>query len=113
MDYLKKHCLEEPRTINIYSDNCGYQNENVTLSNALLSFLVQTGITVIQKYLEMGHTKMECDSTHALIERKLKNREIHIPSQYSLAIKEARLNPFPLDVHYVTHDLDETQMTLK
>ncbi|VEN56022.1 unnamed protein product [Callosobruchus maculatus] len=47
---------------------------------------------------------MECDSTHTLIERKLKNREIHMPNQYALAIKEARRKPFPLDVHYVTHD---------
>lgn len=99
MDYLQNHCLEEPRPINIYSDNCGYQNKNVILSNALLSFSVQTGITIFQKYLEKGHTQMECDSTHALIERKIKNREIHIPSQYSLAIKEARRKPFPLDVH--------------
>ncbi|CAH1107962.1 unnamed protein product [Psylliodes chrysocephalus] len=84
MDYLEKHCLKEPRSMNIYSDNCGYQNKN--------------------KYLEKGHTQMKCDSTHALIEQKLKNRKIHTPSQYSSAIKETRLKPFPLNVNYITHD---------
>lgn len=33
---------------------------------------------------------MECDSVHAAIERRLKNREIHLPSDYVSITKEAR-----------------------
>lgn len=105
INYLEKYCLKDPRpSIIIYSDNCGYQNKNVALSNALLSFAVRHETTIFQKYLERGHTQMECDSTHALIQRKIKNREIHLPSQYAVMIKEARQKPFPLDVQYLTHD---------
>lgn len=48
---------------------------------------------------------MECDSTHALIERKLKGREIMLPYQYVEIIREAQKNPFPFDVEYLTYDL--------
>nr|CAI5823227.1 unnamed protein product [Callosobruchus analis] len=41
---------------------------------------------------------MECDSVHSCIERKLKNREIHLPSDYISASKEARTKPFPYEV---------------
>lgn len=36
---------------------------------------------------------MECDSVHSSIERKLKNREIHLPSDYVPITKEARKEP--------------------
>lgn len=47
---------------------------------------------------------MECDSIHALIERKLKRRLIHLPSEYISIILEARKNPMPLDVCQMYHD---------
>ncbi|CAG9772937.1 unnamed protein product [Ceutorhynchus assimilis] len=59
-------------------------------------------VTIYQKYLEPGHTYMECDSVHANIERKLKNREIHLPSDYLSVTREARQNPRP----YEAIDLD-------
>ncbi|KAL4714762.1 hypothetical protein ACJJTC_002621 [Scirpophaga incertulas] len=56
----------------IYSDGCGYQNRNVTLSNALLNLAVKNQITITQKYLEVGHTQMELDAMHSSIERKMR-----------------------------------------
>lgn len=97
-------CLTEKKPVIIYSDGCGYQNRNVVLANALLNFAVKHGVTIYQKFLEKGHTQMEVDSAHALIERRLKGREIHLPSQYPILIREARKTPFPFEVHYVTHD---------
>lgn len=47
---------------------------------------------------------MECDSTHALVERRLKGKEITLPSQYAQIIREARKKPFPFDVKYLTHE---------
>lgn len=60
------------------------------MANALLNFSMKNDIPVYQKYLEVGHTQMECDSVHALIERKLRNRQIYLPSDYVRISREAR-----------------------
>ena len=66
MDYLSNHDdYEEDIT---WSDGCGYQNCNTTLSNALLHFATARGKMVTQKYLERGHTQMEIDSVHSVTE---------------------------------------------
>lgn len=88
----------------IYSDGCFYQNRNVTLSNALLTFCMETNISIEQKYLVSGHTQMECDSTHSLIERKIRKKQIYLPSQFAELIKEARQSPAPLKAHQVHYD---------
>lgn len=80
--HLEKNCLQEEKSIIIFSDGCGYQKRNTTLYNALSFFSTKYEFQIEQKYLEKGHTRMECDFTHALIERKLKGREITLPSQY-------------------------------
>lgn len=102
IDYITENCLSKKVPIIIYSDGCGYQNRNQVLSNALLNLAIQHGITIFQKYLEPGHTQMECDSVHSLIERKLKNKEIHLPSDYATITKEARSRPKP----YIVKILD-------
>ena len=61
------------RTIVIYSDGCTNQNRNSTLSNTLLNISILANITIIQKFLEKGHTQMEADSMHSTIERKFKH----------------------------------------
>lgn len=68
--------LEE---IVLYSDRCGYQNRNTTLSNMLVYLSVKYGITITQKILEKGHTQLAVHSTIAHI---LRNREIHSPHHY-------------------------------
>lgn len=95
---------QEINHIIIYSDGCFYQNRNVTLSNALLSFCVETNISIEHKYLVKGHTQMECDSTHSLIERKIKNRQINLPSQFEQLIREARKTPIAFQVHHLQYD---------
>ncbi|XP_039296260.1 uncharacterized protein LOC120354091 [Nilaparvata lugens] len=104
IDYLENHCLERKIPIVIYSDGCTYQNRNSIMANALLHFAIKHNIDVEQKYLVKGHTNMECDSVHACIERKLKNRDVHVPADYVTATKEAREKPFPYEVKYLTHD---------
>lgn len=97
IDYLERYCLPKHLPIVIYSDGCTYQNRNNIMANALLNFSIKHKVTITQKYLEPGHTQMECDSVHAAIERQLKNREIHLPSDYITASKEARRNPTPYE----------------
>lgn len=35
-----------------------------------------------QKFLEKGHTQIECDSAHANIEKRLKKESIFVPFDY-------------------------------
>ncbi|KAJ4451903.1 hypothetical protein ANN_03381 [Periplaneta americana] len=74
------------------------------MANALFRLAINTGVTIAQKFLEKGHTQMECDSVHNSIECKLKGREITLSSQYALISKEARKKPFPYEVHYLNHN---------
>ncbi|XP_037298683.1 uncharacterized protein LOC115454616 [Manduca sexta] len=79
------------------------RNRNSIVSNALLRLAMDKKVTITQKYLEKGHTQMEVDSVHSLIERKLKNVEIFLPSQYATITKVARKNPFPYKVEQPDH----------
>lgn len=99
-NFLEKN--PHTKTIILFSDGCGYQNRNTILSNALYHFAQETGIIVIQKILEKGHTQMEVDSVHSLIERRLKNKDIKLPSDYIEVCKKARLKQ-PFDVKFLDH----------
>lgn len=103
IDYLTEHATDsEINEIIIWSDGCTYQNRNAILANGLLSFSVEKKVTIIQKYLEPGHTQMKCDSVHANIETRLKNQTIYLPSDY-LRITEAARTP-PYEVKSVEYD---------
>ena len=68
----------EVTTLNLYSDTCGGQNRNFFVSLMFCHFLFEvcddnTGMTTINhKFLEPGHTHLECDVDHAKIERAKK-----------------------------------------
>ncbi|KAL4716227.1 hypothetical protein ACJJTC_004721 [Scirpophaga incertulas] len=98
IDYLTKLLENNPKDVVIYTDGCTAQNRNNVVSNALLRLAMIKNITITQKYLEKGHTQMEVDSVHSVIERKLKNREIYLPSQYANITKEARSASSPYEV---------------
>ena len=88
------------KNVVLYSDGCCYQNRNVTLSNALLKIAKTQNITITQKFLEKGHTQMEVDSVHSMIERKMKHKPIYVPQNYVDIIKQTRPKQ-PYKVHYV------------
>lgn len=63
------------KELTIWSDNCSSQNRNIML---ILSYMWLLKIhssleTVNHKYLLRGHTHLEADSVHAVIERKKKS----------------------------------------
>lgn len=90
-------------TIILYSDGCTCQNRNATLSNALLNLSQERRIIIVQKYLEKGHTQMECDSMHSTIERKLRKRIINVPADYVQVCQTARESPRPYHVEYLDY----------
>lgn len=91
------------KKIVIFSDGCNYQNRSSILSNAMLHLSVRYKICIESKYLEKGHTQMECDSMHATIERYLRQRDIHVPADYVEVCKNARKHPRPYKVTYLEH----------
>lgn len=104
-DYIDKYCENEKEKVIVFSDGCTYQNRNAVMANALLSLSVRKKIIIEQKYLEKGHTQMECDSVHSSIERKLKlSREIYLPSDYVSVTKDARRSPSPYNVEWMEYD---------
>lgn len=97
VDYLEEQFLSQEikKPIIIYSDGCTAQNRNSIIANALLYLSEKNSISITQKFLEKGHTQMECDSVHSTIETALKNKEIYLPSDYFKITKQARSrNPY-------------------
>ncbi|VEN62189.1 unnamed protein product [Callosobruchus maculatus] len=103
-DFVMALPTEEGDSVIFYSDGCTYQNRNVIISNMFLYCSQVKKITIYQKFLEKGHTQMECDSMHSVIERKLRNTEVFLPADYASLIKSARINPRPYQVKYLKYD---------
>lgn len=87
----------------LYSDfSCG-QNQNKT-TMGMLSISVANHPTlkmVDHKFLEPGHTHMECDTDHSVIERAKKrtNKEIHWPEDWCQFVRVAKSSkPFQVVV---------------
>nr|CAH7713644.1 unnamed protein product [Callosobruchus chinensis] len=74
--FVNQNPIADDQELILYSDGCTYQNRNAVLSNALLNFSMQNKITITQKFLEKGHTQMECDSMHSVIERALRHKKL-------------------------------------
>ena len=72
------------------------KTKNVTLGNAISDFCVQRNVTVEQKYLVKGHTHVEVDSIHSLIERALRGVAINV--DYVNIFRKAHKNPRPFGV---------------
>ncbi|KAF3857119.1 hypothetical protein F7725_008978, partial [Dissostichus mawsoni] len=59
----------------LYSDTCGGQNRNAGFSAMCLHAVKTLPISIIDhKFMESGHSQMECDSVHAAIETARKKK---------------------------------------
>lgn len=89
----------------IYSDGCTNQNRNCVMANALLSLSAKWKVTVHQKFLVKGHTQMEVDSVHSVLENAIKKKDgIYLPHEFAQLTREARKAPFPYRSEVVYHD---------
>ncbi|KAJ4447424.1 hypothetical protein ANN_09431 [Periplaneta americana] len=86
--------IKDDSEIIFYSVGCTDQNRNSIMSNALALLVKQKDITVTQKFLEKGHTRMECDSMNAITENRLRNRQICTPAGYVEAFDKLALYSF-------------------
>ena len=83
--------------ISMFSDTCGGQNRNQNVAAVLLYAVQSIGhLQVIeQKFLEKGHTYMECDSMHSAIEFARKNSSVFCVSAWKSIFEVARRkNPY-------------------
>ena len=85
------------REIVLYSDCCGGQNRNQYLVAAFLYALesIPNICSITHKYLETGHTQMECDSMHSAISFAQKASPVFTPSGWDIIFQMARRsNPY-------------------
>ncbi|XP_005098560.1 uncharacterized protein LOC101856023 isoform X2 [Aplysia californica] len=102
IDYLQNLAGTYGRII-LYSDGCLYQSKNATLASAIMDLARELNIIIDQKYLTKGHTEMEVDSVHSVIERSLKNAVINVPCDYINVFRLAGQSSRPYDVKYLDH----------
>jgi hypothetical protein len=106
LDHLTSALKKYPniKRIILYTDSCPAQNKNIKLSNALLHFCIVNQIVLEQKFLVVGHTYMEADANHSMIERQCRKKNISTPKDYVEQIVACRLGGIrnvPYTVHYI------------
>lgn len=81
------------RHVCFYSDCCTGQSRNQSISTALRNAVkTSTSIQILeQKFLQSGHTQMECDRLNAFSHRTCKeNNTSCVPSQWDTVMRMAR-----------------------
>lgn len=96
--------------VNFFSDSCPGQNRNIFVALMFLFLTKELSskgrkIVINHKFLEAGHTHMEADSVHALIEktRKKTNALIELPRDWANLIRMIPRKP-PIIVHEMQQD---------
>lgn len=80
---------EDTTDIRLYSDSCGGQNRNYPLTAMLMHLSHSKGISITHSYLEPGHTHMEADTIHSIIEKQKKdtNARIEVPRDWITTVR--------------------------
>ncbi len=100
IDYIQKRL--NFKKIVLISDGCSYQNRNRVLSSALICAAKEYGIEIQQVILEKGHTMMEVDTVHSVLEHVFKP-PIYTPSDYYSRMQLARPDQ-PFNVNVINHE---------
>lgn len=88
-----------------YSDTCGGQNKNIIMIS-MFQYVINLHPTlevIEHKFLVPGHTHLECDVDHSIIERAKKRSpiEIHVPRDWYQLVRNAsrknRFTVFPME----------------
>ena len=88
----------------LYSDSCAGQNKNRQVLG-MLKFLSETTSTkMTHTFMVPGHTHMECDSVHAIIEKAKKRMDIFVPNDWFNLVRMAKTSPPYLTVVPINQD---------
>ncbi|KAK3922474.1 Replicase polyprotein 1a [Frankliniella fusca] len=83
---------EEVESVTLWSDTCGGQNKNSIITATLQTVLLHKKSlkTIDQKFLVPGHTHLECDRDHSIIESKKKQAaHIFVPRDWFNLVQTA------------------------
>lgn len=97
--YITEDIKPEVEALILYSDTCGGQNKNTHVAAMCIVALQKSNsLKVINhKFLVPGHTHMECDTSHALIEKNKKHfhGNIEHPHDWAQLIRQTgKQHPF-------------------
>ncbi|KAE8752688.1 hypothetical protein FOCC_FOCC000428 [Frankliniella occidentalis] len=90
-EFIKREVENGVKEFIIFSDSCWSQNKNKILFTMYYTACQKFQIKIIHRYLQKGHTQMECDSVHARIEHKTRNVDIFTPMQWYGHIRAAKV----------------------
>ncbi len=88
-DYIQR-LPERVNHVVLISDGCCGQNRNSTLSTCLRDLSIKRKIVIEQLFLEKGHTMMEADAAHSLLERKFNAHNVYAPQDYLYLMRQTR-----------------------
>lgn len=92
IDYIKNVPFKYKKIV-LISDGCTYQNRNKILASALSDVSKNKQIIIEQLFLEKGHTMMQADNVHSVLEHLFKP-PINSPSDYIARMRlEDQSNP--------------------
>lgn len=116
-----KHLKTLPPTINhviLYSDSCVGQNKNSFMAAMFMTFLQSTAHNIQyidHKFLEVGHTHMECDTVHATIEKQKRKTSfnIEVPRDWFQFVRSIRSVKQFLVIEMTQHDIYDFSLIAK
>ena len=86
--------------VRLMSDGCGGQQKNAIFAITCVEAVTKHPSIhkIDHKFFETGHSQMECDSMHSVIEKATKEAAIYVPTKWVTAAKLARKIPEPYHV---------------
>lgn len=109
---LEAHKNPSSNSVYILSDTCAAANRNVYMGSALHELAMEMGCDIEQVYYISGHSFMEIDAVHSLIERKVKKPEIFCMDDYVSLMEKARPSN-PITVYDCPHSTFKDFTTTK
>lgn len=83
--------LGETNEVTFYSDTAPGQNRNSVVAAMFLRAVEQLPIGIInQKFMDSGHSEMECDSVHSTIEARGKQVDVFTPEGWYMVARTAK-----------------------
>jgi len=92
----------------LYSDSCTGQNGNQFITTVLFHAVQVLHIDIIeQKFLVPGHTQMECNNLHSVIEHVQRYQKIYVPNDWlNVMTSTMRKHPYQTE-QFFCGDFDD------
>lgn len=103
-DFISAYCPEETERIVVFSDSCGGQNKNATVTKFLTWLAGTMKVEIEHIYPVRGHSYNVCDRNFALYSRVVRKMEnIETLEDYVRIFRASRSSPAPFILkHFLT-----------